>query len=74
MDGAHAVLGWDAQGGERIALPYERLPARGFGTGDLFCALLADALLSGEPLRAAARRASDGVAQQIRLGGRGLLE
>lgn len=74
MDGAHAVLGWDAQGGERIALPYERLPARGFGTGDLFCALLADALLSGEPLRAAACRASDGVAQQIRLGRRGLLE
>ena len=74
MDGAHAVLGWDAQRGERIALPYEQLPGKGFGTGDLFCALLADALLSGAALEDAARRASDGVVEQIRLGEKGLLE
>lgn len=74
MDGAHAVLGWDAQRGERIALTYEQLPGRGFGTGDLFCALLTDALLAGVPLEEAARRASGGVAEQIRLGERGLLE
>ena len=68
------MLGWDAQRGERIALPYEQLPGKGFGTGDLFCALRAEALPAGAALEDAARRASDGGAEQIRLGEKGLLE
>ena len=65
-DGGSAVLGFDAKTGERFAIPFERVPGRHFGTGDLFSALLTDALLRGMTLEGAAREASEAVGRAIR--------
>lgn len=71
-DGGHAVLGQDASG-KRFCQPYERLPGRCGGAGDLFCAALIDALLRGCTLEQAAARAGADAAREIVLGERGLL-
>ena len=65
-DGGSAVLGYDAKTGGRFAIPFERVPGRHFGTGDLFSALLTDALLRRMTLEGAAREASGTVASAIR--------
>ena len=64
-DGQSAVLGFDARTGERFAVPFERAKERRFGTGDLFSALLADALLRELTLKEATREANDGVGRAI---------
>ena len=71
-DGGSAVLGQDAAG-RRFCQPYERLPGRCGGAGDLFCASLIDALLGGCALEEAAARAGADVAREIALGDRGML-
>ena len=48
-----AVIGVDAQGGP-LALAQPKEPGHYFGTGDLFAAALASALLKGQTLRQAA--------------------
>ena len=65
-DGGSMVLGYDAKAGERFAIPFERIPGRHFGTGDLFSALLTDGLLRGLTLEGAAREASEAVGRAIR--------
>lgn len=64
-DAQGAIIGVDARRGEPIDVRFERIPGHHFGTGDLFSALLTDALVGGETLAEAARRASLGVAQVI---------
>lgn len=54
-------------------LPYESVPEHHFGTGDLYCAELIDALLLGLPLPDAADRAAQGVLRELRRGEAGLL-
>ena len=63
-DGGDAIIG--CAEGEMLAVPFERVPGHHWGTGDLFTALLIDALLAGETVCSAARRASAGVARQLR--------
>ncbi len=72
-DGKDAVLGFDAGTRARFTVPFERVPGRHFGTGDLFCALLADGLLRGMSLERAAKEASDAVGREILRGARGSL-
>lgn len=64
-DAQGAIIGVDARRGEPIDVCFERIPGHHFGTGDLFSALLTDALVGGETLAEAARRASLGVAEVI---------
>lgn len=71
-DGGCAVLGRDASG-KCFCQPYERLPGRSGGAGDLFGAALIDALLRGCTLEQAAARAGTDVAREIALGERGML-
>jgi len=54
-------------------LPYEPVPGHHFGTGDLYCAELMDALLEGCTLPDAAQRAAQGVLRELRRGKAGLL-
>ena len=71
-DGGCAVLGQDVAG-RRFCQPYERLPGRCGGAGDLFGAALIDALLRGCTLEQAAARAGADVAREIALAERGML-
>lgn len=61
-DGAQgAIVGIDHTTGERVDVRYDAVPGHHFGTGDLFSALLVDALLRGQPLACAATEAAQGV-------------
>lgn len=85
QDGCAAVVtsAKDAAGGaavlvcepgkEPLALGYEPLPGHHFGTGDLYCAELMAALLDGQTLPEAARRAAERVAGELRRAEAGLL-
>ena len=64
--GETAIVGFDARTGSRFCVPFERVPGRHFGTGDLFSAHLADGLLRGRTLEGAAREANDAVGRAIR--------
>lgn len=65
-DGRDAVVGFDARRETRVIVPFERAGGQRGGTGDLFCALLADALGRGQTLERAAREASRRVGAQLR--------
>ena len=65
-DGQAAVVGYDAKTDLRFSIPFERVPGRHFGTGDLFSAHLADGLLRGKTLCEAARTANEAVGKAIR--------
>lgn len=64
-DAQGAIVGVDARRGELVDVRFDRIPGHHFGTGDLFSALLTDALVGGDTLAEAARRASLGVAEVI---------
>lgn len=64
-DAQGAIIGYDARRGESVDVRFTRLPGRHFGTGDLFGALLTDALLEGRSLAGAAESAAQGVTQAI---------
>lgn len=63
-DGRCAMIGC-AQG-EKLEIPFERVPGHRWGTGDLFTGLLMDGLMRGLSLEAAARAAGEGVARQLK--------
>lgn len=73
-EGRGAILGYDAATGEMLTVGYDRVPgaSRG-GTGDLFAALVVDALLSGKSLEEATREAAAHVAAQLAGGEASLL-
>lgn len=57
--------GADAPKTASAFIPVDRVPGSFGGTGDLFTALLVDALLGGASLEAAARAAADGVRAEL---------
>lgn len=67
VDGAMSVLGYDAQSGSDFLLPFEYIPVRFPGTGDIFSAVLAGSLLSGMSLEDSTKRAMDVVKNLILL-------
>lgn len=50
VDGGHAVVGYDHLRQESFLLPFQEIPVRFPGTGDLFSAVLMGKVLSGESL------------------------
>ena len=63
--GRHEVWGYDHRTGEHFALPYRLIQVHFPGTGDIFSAVLAGALLRGEPFQGAVKRAMDVVERLI---------
>ncbi len=53
----HMVCGYDHLTGEYFQVPYEYIPVRVPGSGDIFSAVLAGALLDGRPLKRAVEKA-----------------
>lgn len=62
---AHAMVGCDVKSGDVFAIGYTPVPGHHWGTGDLFTALMIDALLAGKTLESAAREAGEHVAAQL---------
>ena len=60
-----AVLGYDARFKQPVEVRYDAVPGHHFGTGDLFSALLVDALLRGQSLEVATRSAANGVREHL---------
>lgn len=65
-DGAHAMIGFDAETQEYFEIPYEQLPGSRGGTGDLFSAVLLQLLMVRMPLGDAAQFAGYAVAGELR--------
>lgn len=59
------VVGYDAPADRYFILPYEELPVRFPGTGDIFSAVFMGHILKGENLRTAARAAMDTVSRML---------
>ncbi len=55
--GRHLVWGYDHTCQEYFQVPYEYLPVRVPGSGDIFSAIMTGALLEGNPLKAAVEKA-----------------
>lgn len=71
-EGGHAVAVCEREK-EPLLLPYRPMPGHHFGTGDLYCAELICALLSGAPLPEAARNAAHRVSRELERGKVGIL-
>ena len=61
----HCVAGYDGKTDRTFILPYEELPVRFPGTGDIFSAVFMGHILKGEPLRTAARAAMETVSKML---------
>ncbi len=61
----HCVAGYDGKADRNFILPYEELPVRFPGTGDIFSAVFMGHILKGEPLRTAARAAMETVSKML---------
>lgn len=55
--GAHLVCGFDSYNGEYFKVPYEYLPVRVAGSGDIFSAIMTGELLAGKSLRSSVEKA-----------------
>lgn len=64
--GQHLVCGCDKKTGECFEIPYQHIPVRVPGTGDIFSAILTGNLLSGLPLMKAVKIAMDSVETLIK--------
>lgn len=62
--GDPAMAGFEKD--KTFEIPFERVPGHHWGTGDLFTGLLMDGMLAGMDIEAAARRAGESVARQLR--------
>lgn len=65
VEGQHAVAGYDEVRGNYFLLPFESIPVRFPGTGDIFSAILLGHVENGMPLREAVQKAMDAVAALI---------
>lgn len=61
----NAVVGFNAATGEYFMLPYQEIPVRFPGTGDIFSSVLFGHLLKGDALEISTQKAMDVVAQMI---------
>lgn len=61
----NAVVGFNAATGEYFMLPYQEIPVRFPGTGDIFSSVLFGHLLKGDALESSTQKAMDVVAQMI---------
>lgn len=59
------VVGYDAAAGQPFVLPYEELPVRFPGTGDIFSAVFMGHILGGKSLKEAARAAMQTVSGML---------
>lgn len=59
VDGEHTALVSEGAGSELVVLPYDEVPVRFPGTGDIFSAVLIADMLGGAELVASTRRAMD---------------
>ena len=65
VEGACAVVGFDAQAGEYFTLPFDEVPVYFPGTGDIFSSVLLGRVLKGHDLRLATAAAMDAVRELI---------
>lgn len=65
VDGEDAVAGYDERSGDYFLLPFQPIPVRFPGTGDIFSAVLLGRMLRGEALPRAVQAAMDAVAALI---------
>ena len=63
------VVGYDAAAGQHFILPYEELPVRFPGTGDIFSAVFMGHILRGDALKTAAQAAMQTVSKMQCSGG-----
>lgn len=59
------VVGYDAAAGQHFILPYEELPVRFPGTGDIFSAVFMGHILCGDALKTAAQAAMQTVSKML---------
>lgn len=64
-EGGHYMFGYDHVTDEPFEIPYEKLPYNFPGTGDVFSAILLAAILRGDSLMTAAKRAHNFIAYAI---------
>lgn len=64
-EGGHYMFGYDHVTDESFEIPYEKLPYNFPGTGDVFSAILLAAILRGDSLKTAAKRAHRFIAYAI---------
>ena len=64
-EGGHYMFGYDHVTDEYFEIPYEKLPYNFPGTGDVFSAILLAAILRGDSLKTAAKRAHHFIAYAI---------
>lgn len=64
-EGGHYMFGYDHVTDEYFEIPYEKLPYNFPGTGDVFSAILLAAILRGDSLKTAAKRAHRFIAYAI---------
>lgn len=62
-----AVAGYDSACGSYFTLPFEEIPVRFPGTGDIFSAVLMGRVMEGRALKSAAENAMDAVRRMIAL-------
>lgn len=67
VDGRDAVAGYDGKTGAYFTIPFDAIPVRFPGTGDIFSSVLLGHLLNGEALPSSVKKAMDTVAALIRL-------
>lgn len=64
-EGRHLVYGYDHRRQEYFQVPYEYLPVRVAGSGDIFSAVVTGELMAGKPLKAAVERAVGALSKLI---------
>lgn len=65
MDGENCVVGYDGMEGEFFRIPFDLIPVRFVGTGDIFAAVMLGRLVDGVPLQESTHRAMDAVRTMI---------
>lgn len=65
MNGTNAVIGYDSRTNENFVLPFEAIPGRFFGTGDIFSAVFIGNMLGEKKLQESVQTAMDVVKMLI---------
>lgn len=66
MDGTDMVVGFDHKEGKTFRIPFQNIPVRFPGTGDIFSAILLGGLLEGAALSVSTRKAMETVRSLIK--------